>query len=178
MDSTIRLALFGLSTKLARLLHENLEDNEFTQKIVPLLKKLAVATAPMKEQVVTETNKVQRETPAGAFGRRPRTVEAFGHKFAEDSIARMVCSMFCYLEQKGLNIDHKQISVAIIKAYPENTYNEVRAAIDEKKWANLQFNFQQRGEYAPQSSTSVVVKPVVKGKKPELSDDMIEELGL
>lgn len=179
MDTTKKLELFGLSTKLARAMEEaGLNDPKLTK----LLGKVAVAHQPTseeKEQMRTApTTHTRRVMPAGAFGRRPRQVKVFGHLFKEDTIARMVCSIFCFLENKGVKeVNHKKVAAAIKEAYPENSYNEIRSMIDQDKWAKLRFSFQQNGEYLPSQYRSAV-----KGKKkdvPKTDDDVIvEELGV
>lgn len=181
MDTTKKLELFGLSTKLARAMQEAGYDDP---KLTKLLGKVAVKHQPTSEEKeqaarVAPTTHIRRVMPAGAFGRRPRQVKVFGHLFKEDTIARMVCSIFCFLENKGVKeVDHKKVAAAIKEAYPENTYTEVRSMIDQDKWAKLRFSFQQNGEYLPSQYRSAV-KGKPKKDAPATDDDVIiEELGV
>jgi len=176
MDTTKKLEVFGLTTQLARSLDEAGLNGPQSQELRKLLGKLAVGTQPAKGERAVVTKRIRRVMPAGAFGRRPRKVTAFGHEFAEDTIARMVCSIFCFLEEKGVKeVDHKKVAAAIVEAYPENRYSEVRSMIDQDKWSNLRFSFQQNGEYLPTQH-----KSAVKGKKATTEDGgdlIVEELG-
>lgn len=176
MDTTTKLEVFRLSTALGRALGETGYNGPKIEGLIQTLGRIAVATQPIKGERTVETKRVRRVMPAGAFGRRPRKVTAFGHLFEEDTIARMVCSIFCFLEQKGVKeVDHKKVAAAILEAYPENKYSEVRSMIDQDKWSNLRFSFQQNGEYLPTQHRSDV-----KGKvtKEDDSDLIIEELGI
>lgn len=174
MDTTKKLEVFSLTTQLARALEQTGLNGPKIQELIKTLGLVAVAAQPVHGERAVVTKRTRRVMPAGAFGRRPRKVTAFGHEFAEDTIARMVCSIFCFLEDKGVKeVDHKKVAVAIQTAYPENKYSEVRSMIDQDKWSNLRFSFQQNGEYLPSKMRSDV-----KGTKTKKDDDsIVEELG-